>query len=205
MNKSNEVKYLGLYLDNKLTWKRHVEHINEKINTMIPSIYKVKDIFNFNTKLKIYHAYFLPILTYLIPIWGTGYHQIIHKVQILQNKILKILFNQNYLTHTSTLYEKLGLKQIGTILKVEQSKLIYKILNGKQKTNSILTFTNSVHNHNTRKCNNIFTNFSRTNLANFNPIKDASKTFNNLPDNLKTINNYVNFKSKLKTFKFTDS
>ena len=37
----NFVKYLGLFLDNKLTWKNHTEHIQTKLSAASSAIYKL--------------------------------------------------------------------------------------------------------------------------------------------------------------------
>ncbi len=120
------------------------------------------------------------------------------KIKTLQNKILKILFKQNFLKPTVDLYRDLELRQIQEILKIEQSKLVYKILNNQIKTNITIKISDQVHSYNTRNNTNIFTEFSRTNIALFNPIKRAADTFNSIPSSIRTVKSYPKFVSIIK-------
>ena len=64
-----------------------------------------------------------------MPIWGTCGKTNLNIVQILQNKILKVLFHYDRLTSTEILYTELKVPKINVILELEQIKLMYKILN----------------------------------------------------------------------------
>lgn len=110
------------------------------------------------------------------------------------------MFNKHPQTSTFDLYKTLELRPIEQILKIEQCKLIFKILHSKQKSNTVLTTADQIHQYYTRGNQHIFTEFSRTNFAIFNPIRNASKTFNSLPENLKNINNVNKFVINLKKY-----
>lgn len=51
---TTRAKYLGLIIDNKLSWKPHIKHI--------------KYILPLKTKISLYYSYFNSNLSYLIPI-----------------------------------------------------------------------------------------------------------------------------------------
>lgn len=198
VEKSNKVKYLGLILDDQLSWGAHIDHIKNKIIPLIGALHRCRYFLTINAKYKIYNAYFLSIIRYLIPVWGTCNQTNFNKIKILQNKVLKILFNLNYFTHTDTIYQMLKLQPVQKILMLEQSKLIFKILNNRSKCNSRIQYVNQIHEHFIRNSDNIRLERARTNKALRSPICAASEVYNNLPPELKNEGRPGVFVHKLK-------
>lgn len=198
IEKINTVKYLGLVLDEYLSWSGHIEHIKNKIIPLIGAIYRCRFFLSHAAKLKVYNSYFLSVLRYLLPVWGTCNTTNFNKIKILQNKVLKTLFNLDYQTHTETVYTMLDITPISNILRLEQAKLMYKIINKKQKCNTKIMYSNEFHTHKTRNQNDIYLAPVRTNAALHNPLSEAAQAFNSLPYNLKTEKSFSEFVKKLK-------
>ena len=131
-------------------------------------------------KYKIYNSYILSIFRYLVPVWGNCSVTNFDKIQVLQNRALKTLYQLDYWIHTEELYRVLKVLPIADILKIEQSKSIYKIINNLQKSNTEIRHLSQIHNYNTRHNDNICLGKARTNIALRNPIKAAADIFNNL-------------------------
>lgn len=198
LEKVSSIKYLGLIVDENLNWHQHISKICNKITPMFSVLFKCRHYLNNKTKYLIYNSFFLSHLRYLIPVWGTCCQTAFKDIQVLQNKILKILFNYNKLTSTVTLYSELRVAMANKILELEQCKLVYKIIHNTQKNNLSFSFTRDVHNHFTRSLNNIYPINSRTNFALNCPMQSASKSYNKLPDNIKSAQSYNIFVNKLK-------
>lgn len=85
-------KYLGVILDQKLTFKEHVENSILKSGKCFKLLYS---IMNRNSKLhptnklRLYKSILRPILTYAAPVWGQCAKSHINKMQIFQNRMLK--------------------------------------------------------------------------------------------------------------------
>lgn len=94
---SQTIKYLGVLLDKRLTYRHHIQ------STKIKSI-KILNIFysllckhsklTLNNKLLLYKAVFRPVLTYASPIWSECAKTNFNHLQKIQNKILKIILNK---------------------------------------------------------------------------------------------------------------
>lgn len=193
-------KYLGLIIDEKLNWSKHLEHINNKIVPMLGALARCAAYLNHSNRTLIYNAYILSNLRYLIAIWGTMGSVKFKKLQRLQNKAIKILHRIPYLTPTTYLYRETKLNPLPYILELEQCKLIYKIINHKQKSNSEFIFNEQVHTHNTRGINDIHLTASRTNKGLYNPLTQAIVTFNKLPLHIRGLSTCGSFVKNLKTF-----
>jgi hypothetical protein len=109
--KSHE-KYLGLHMDTNLTWKVHTKHIMTRLISLFASLrYNVKCIPR-KLRYTIYNALVKPHLLYLIEIWGNAAKTILKELQVLQNKIMKVLFNYNFQTSTTKTYNETKLMNI---------------------------------------------------------------------------------------------
>lgn len=200
LQKSETVRYLGLVLDEYLSWKPHVDYMRNKIVPVMGAIMRCRDFLSCRAKHQIYNACFLSVMRYLLPIWGVCNATNFKKMQILQNRVIKTLFNLHFRTNTDYLYEILKIHPINTVLKIDQCKTIYKISNNMQKCNTTFTMANEIHTFNTRQCSNIYLNPVRTNVALHNPISEAFNIFNHLPQNIKESNTIRKFVQQIKHY-----
>ena len=102
------LKYLGLYLDRRLTYKAHIEQIILKAERLIRMLYPLINKHSYvsaQNKLLIFRLYFRPIFCYGSPIWSTCAKTNFSKLQRLQNKILKMILNLHWRTSTAYVHE----------------------------------------------------------------------------------------------------
>lgn len=200
INKIDNIKYLGLVIDDKLNWQKHIDHLISKIVPMIGALYRCREYLNNHNCLLIYNAYFLSNLRYLIIIWGICTLTKFKQIQILQNKIIKILYNYQYRTPTEMIYEETKIVPIMKILKLEQGKYIYKVITNQQKSNTHFSYINNIHKHETRQLisNNLYLTSIRSNLALNNPVNRSIETYNTIPMNIRNIDNYKQYNKELK-------
>ena len=87
---SRFVKYLGVLIDCHLTWKAHAMELHPKLSRAIGMLCKIRHFVNHETLCMIYYGIFSSILMYGSQIWG--HHEgVVKKLQILQNKALRIM------------------------------------------------------------------------------------------------------------------
>ncbi|CAH2006180.1 unnamed protein product [Acanthoscelides obtectus] len=56
INKKSRFKYLGIIIDELLTWKDHVEYVTTKIRKLIHKFYELREILDFRTLKTVYFA-----------------------------------------------------------------------------------------------------------------------------------------------------
>ena len=96
--------FLGVEVDNKLTWKYHINSICKKNSRNIGVINKLKQYFPSSTLLMLYSSLILPYLNYGILVWGNTHQSLLDKILLLQKKSLRIIFNLNMRAHTDDLF-----------------------------------------------------------------------------------------------------
>ena len=85
------------------------------------------------------------------------------KIQVLQNRTVKILFKRDKLTPSEDLDRQTILNPIKYYLKLEQSKQMYKIINMKLKCNTIFSIKEQIHEYSTRNRNGLHLQSEQTN------------------------------------------
>lgn len=93
---ANIVKYLGVTIDKTLTFKLHIDLTIEKALKYFAILYPLlnrKSKLNISNKLVIYKAIIRSVLLYTCPVWGDCAVSHISKLQTVQNKCLKVIFN----------------------------------------------------------------------------------------------------------------
>lgn len=93
---SDEVKYLGITLDPKLTFGKHITRSLEKICKLTKSLYCLvnrRSRLHMDKKLLLYKTVFHPTLTYGFPVVFNCARSHRLKLQTKQNKLLKMILN----------------------------------------------------------------------------------------------------------------
>ena len=64
IKKVHVTKFLEVYIDYRLDWKRHIDHIINKVSKSISIIYRASQKLNETALLMLYHSLILPYLSY---------------------------------------------------------------------------------------------------------------------------------------------
>ena len=107
IEKSKCVKYLGVYLDNKLSWRTHKDKICKKVSKVCGMIYKLRYYVRLSTLKIVYFSLFHSHIQYSLINWGRASKSILYKLKILQNKSLKAILFCSKQDRTNLLYFKL--------------------------------------------------------------------------------------------------
>lgn len=112
---STEVRYLGVTLDNKLNWTKHVNKLRVKgaqaLGCLSPILNR-KSKLSANTKLRLYTTLIRPCITYSCPVWSSTCHSNYNVLQTIQNKAVKIAYNTPFKTNLKTLHTNIKLPSI---------------------------------------------------------------------------------------------
>ena len=67
-----------------------------------------------------------PHLLYALPLWSCIYQTYTQKLQLLQNKAIRVICNSNRFSSITPLYFELGILKINEVLKIENGKLMHQ-------------------------------------------------------------------------------
>lgn len=100
------VRYLGIIIDNHLSWKHHIELVAIKISYAIGLISKVRHFVPKTTLLKIsiYHSIVAPYLTYGLLVWGQASNSYLEKLLKLQKRAHRLIYFSDHYQHAVPLF-----------------------------------------------------------------------------------------------------
>lgn len=87
----NHVKFLGVYVDERLNWDKHVQEITSKLSKNIGIMTKLKFILPRNTLQMLYNSLVLPYLTYCNIVWANCSATRLNTVIVLQKRPYALL------------------------------------------------------------------------------------------------------------------
>ena len=132
ISETNNIKYLGVIFDNKLNFQNHFKYIETKLMSTINMLICSRQIFNYKAKMLIYNSKFRPYIDYCSLVFMdklTGTQ--LQKLQKLQKKALRLIFNTRFNSHTRDLYIISKVTPIENLYKHEAIKFIHKFQEGK--------------------------------------------------------------------------
>ncbi|KAL0849835.1 hypothetical protein ABMA28_011774 [Loxostege sticticalis] len=137
--------------------------------------------------------------TYLIEVWGSASKTHIKDLQISQNKIIKRLYNYDFLTPTKQLYKKTKLFNVSQLYNYNMCVFIKKILDNNIQTN--ITFTKRTFTHSLRNTNKLFLRQPRTiKYGKKNILYEGVQLYNKLPNAIKDSESIQIYKRKLQEY-----
>ena len=149
-----------------------------------------------------YYAYIYSKIQYGIEIYGLASSSQIKKIQTIQNKSLKILFNKDYLTPTLSLHKDLNLLLVNDIHKLSLLKFVKKHQQNElpQIFNNYFITNNNIHSHFTRqhKALHVTLNQTRNNSKNF--THSSISSWNEIPSAIKTSKTLNTFSKRTKHY-----
>lgn len=105
---SDEVKYLGLTLDKKIKFDKHIAASLDKCANLTKMLYPLvcrRSRLNSTNKILLYKLVFRPILTYGFPAWHSCAQTHKKKLQTRQNKLLKMMLDLDFNHPTEDLHD----------------------------------------------------------------------------------------------------
>lgn len=101
------VTYLGVDLNRKLNFQPHIDKVIAKARRMVGVLYcllKRNNSVTTNSKIALYRSVIRPIMTYACPIFSNCPKTHFNKLQIQQNKCLRMALNAEFRTSVSKMH-----------------------------------------------------------------------------------------------------
>jgi hypothetical protein len=201
IEKVQTFKYLGLALDPTFSWGSHIDHVYRKISSLCGLLYRVRPFVPRYALLKFYFGCIHSHLQYLVIVWGQACKSKLKKLQVLQNRCLKIIYALPQLHSTLNLYTNLehnALPILG-LCELQSCLFIFDVTKNPNMHHNI-TLPARAHDRNTRYANNLVRSRSLSTLGQTRISFYGSSVYNKIPEHFKLTNNRYLFKKSLKQY-----
>ena len=196
-------KYLGLIIDDKLSFKTHVDELCNSLTKYTGIFYRLRNSVSLDVAIQLYYSLVYSKISYGMEIYGLANASILKPIQVLQNRILKTITFSHRRHPTNDLHSKLGVLKVSDIHVLKMGTFIYKYVNNTlprvfrdivnprmssylvNRTRSNALF--SVTRHNSKHGKLLLNNY-------------CFKVWNDFPNNIKSSKSYATFKRKLKAY-----
>ena len=200
----NEVKYLGVVLNESLNWKGHINDLRKKIVRGSYILAKLRHYVCLPTLKMVYFSLIHPHLSYCCTSWGGAAPSILLPLVRLQKKIMRLITFSSYDSHSPPLFHRLKILPLDYLYKYNLALTFHKINNNNISVgNHNLVPINNIHHYNTRlsTSNNFYQPYNRIRIGQSTYSSQGIKFWRCLPNELKCLP-FNRFKFKLKQFLF---
>ena len=196
----DEFKYLGVIIDNKLNWQKHVDYIASKLAKIAGVIYKLRTKAQSSTLTLIYNSLAGSYLSYGILAWGNCASSTLIKLQSLQNKILRYMTFTDSFTSIKPAYKNKKVLNVENVSFFEAAKFMWAIHNNSIPDAFKDYFIPLSHSYSTRTKNkaNYTVPRPRTNLGKCSIKYQGIIVWGKIPHELQNLDKSTQFKSQLK-------
>ena len=199
LSENDQVKYLGVTIDQKLNWKPQIRNCTSKLSKCLWAITKLRPYTNTSTLKLVYFSLAYPYLQYCISSWGGACQTNLQPLLVKQKLIVKTMLYEKYISPSSPLFLKLGLLKLPEIYSFQVGKLMFNQIRKNHNVSENISSLNSTHIYNTRSSYNqnyyvpsVNSNIGKTSFRYSGPL-----VWNSLPKNIKTSTKFQ-FKHLLK-------
>lgn len=126
----DKAKYLGVILDSKLTWASHVEEMASRASRAMVQLYPMinrRSKLDSVRKLRLYKAVVRPTMTYASSVWGTAAPSHVQKLQVIQNRALRMAFDAPWYVRNTTLHRDSAMETIADFIRAKAANDFSKI------------------------------------------------------------------------------
>ena len=202
IKQEHHTKFLGVVLDQRLTFLNHILLVKGKMARAMGILYKCKKSLNQNTLLTLYNAFIYPYLNYCICVWGNTYQAYLKPLITLQNRAIRTVTNSNWDDSAEPLYKRVKALSLNKLHTYSVQLFVYKLQKGDVPPmfENFFVPNSSIHTHLTRQAINFRTPIHKT-FQFYRSVKCVGvKTFNYFHNKVDMDCSYITYKWNLKNF-----
>lgn len=162
-------KFLGMHLEQNLSWCSHVKYLTNKLNSLNFAMKILSSSTNMETRKVVYHSYFESVVKYGIIFWGNSSKMV--KVLTLQKAIVRSMCNANPKESCRPLLKNLNILSIPCLY-------IYELIIFVHRHPELFAENNFKHEYSTRNKENFMLPTHRLKLFSQTPEYMGMKIYN---------------------------
>ena len=127
---SSKIKYLGIILDNRLSWKHHVAELCKKLGCTLGMIYKIRNLCTPDVLRSLYFSLFNSHMSFGLSVWGKCISEYSEKIKILQKKIVRAISFADFTAPSKPLMKELKILAFEDLYKTQIASFMWDFDHG---------------------------------------------------------------------------
>ena len=199
ISRVNSIKFLGIVIEDNLSWREHIEQTSNKIAKNIGVLFKISYRLPNRIIKMLYYAIIYPYLLYGLALWGNSPVSHLNLIRKTQNSYLRLLFHLNKHDNISHYYDISGLLNINQLYIFKILLLSFYLITLKISKYFLSIINNFLHNSSRCLRHNpiYYLAKPRTNLYYNGPLINCLKYWNELPNDIVILNSKPIFKKTI--------
>ena len=202
LKQSDDIKYLGIKLDNKLTWENHVHKVKSEIIKYTSMFSKLRHYVQKPCLMSLYDSLVLSKISYAFEAFGIASQNKLKDLQVLQNRILRILQFKDRKYSTNAIHKECNILKLIDLYEFKILKSMHNVHYNNGKLPSVFKGyfekNEGSHTYPTRQSKD-YKIFRVNKTWGDKMIRNkGARLWNELPSPIKDISNPYTFAKKLK-------
>jgi len=201
LERAVKTKFLGVILDENLSWKYHIEGISKTISRNIGIINKLKHFIPDRILYSLYCTLVLPYVNYGILVWGNACKMYLDKLLKLQKWALRTISNSHYRCHSAPLFVKYNILNVYDCYKLELGVFMFKYYTNQLPPafNNFFQKRSTIHDYHTRNCSNYNQTRNKKTFSDHSVRTSGVILWNSFQETLKTQMSTKSFRTLYKS------
>ena len=144
--RNESIKFLGVLLDENLSWKTHMKYMENKISKNIGILFKARPFLNEKSLLSLHYS----CINCGSVFWGSTYRTNLKKIKSQQKHALRIIFSESKFEHTSELSKSSKFLNVYKLNIFNTAVFMFKIQEKSAPSIFLPKFRKSSHSYPTR-------------------------------------------------------
>ena len=200
LNQVESTKFLGIYIDEHLTFKLHIEHILKKLSKSVGILFKLNSFLPFHILLTLYNTLLLPYFNYGIISYHNAPHYALDRLKICQKRAIRAICRLEYNAHTNDYFKEHKILKLDDIYRVNICSKVFSHLQhpSAYSVSDRLIRNSSLHNYGTRARDDFTVPYYSKTSSQSCFLYQASTEWNKIPHAIKDSRSALGFRTKLK-------
>lgn len=183
----SKIKYLGVIIDNNLKFNEYVDEICSKISKKIGYLRRIRSKLSYSNALMLYNALVLPHFDYCATIIFSCSDTVKARLQLLQNKGMRMLLKCNYYTPIQNMLNALGWMNVRQRINYQVLVFIFKMKYNlfPEYLSNNLSYIQEVQPYELRRGDDFRLQQWKSSRGQNQLMYNGLRLFNNLPNDIK--------------------
>jgi len=179
--------FVGVQIDNTLTWKHHIEYVNKSVRRKVGLLFKLRYFVPQYILVLLYKCFIQPHILYGIEVWGSSYKSHMNCIYLSQKMAMRAITFSLFRTSSKPLFQNLKILDVFSLHELAVSTFMYDLFEG-NSPHSLLEYCEVLdHTYITRGKDSLMLRLPicRTTQGTFSISFVGSKLWNSLPQEIK--------------------
>jgi len=198
----NSAKFLGVHIDQHLTWNDHIKNISAKISKNVGILKRVSYILPSSIRAKLYYSLIYPYLSYCNFVWASTYESRLRKLVLLQKRGVRVVAGASSIAHTSPLFLEFNLLKFHQIKTFQTGIFMYRFAHNLLPPNFTGYFQQGVdiHSHLTRSSKLYRAIYAHSNSLRFSIKFTGPSVWSSIPLTIQQVPSLQRFKKLFRAY-----